>query len=77
MITIKRFSYFFKQGVITFRDASKGKYRVESSAIDELRKEMFSFNNKRSDDKENLMCDSRAVENDVRKALTSYGLATK
>ena len=39
--------------------------------IDELKKEMFGKEEKRSDDKANLLRDRRSVEGDVRKSLTN------
>ena len=40
-------------------------------AVDELKKEMFGKEEKRSDDKANLLRDRRSVEGDVRKSLTN------
>ncbi len=74
MITIRSFGCFFRQGATIFRDASKGRYSEESTAVDELRKEMFATDSKRSDDKSNLMRDRKAVEKDVRRAMTNYCL---
>ena len=71
MCVIKEIGRFLKKGADTFREASQGRYYEESEAIDELKKEMFSKEEKRSDDKANLLRDRRSVEGDVRKSLTN------
>ena len=71
MCVIKEIGRFLKKGADTFREASQGRYYEESEAIDELKKEMFGKEEKRSDDKANLLRDRRSVEGDVCKSLTN------
>ena len=71
MCVIKEIGRFLKKGADTFREASQGRYYEESEAIDELKKEMFGKEEKRSYDKANLLRDRRSVEGDVRKSLTN------
>ena len=71
MCVIKEIGRFLKKGADTFREASQGRYYEESEAIDELKKEMFGKEEKRSDDMANLLRDRRSVEGDVRKSLTN------
>ena len=64
MCVIKEIGRFLKKGADTFREASQGRYYEESE-------EMFGKEEKRSDDKANLLRDRRSVEGDVRKSLTN------
>ena len=62
MCVIKEIGRFLKKGADTFREASQGRYYEESEAIDELKKEMFGKEEKRSDDKANLLRDRRSSD---------------
>ena len=66
MCIIKEFGRFVRRGVITFRYASRGQYRIETDGIDEIRKELFEIESHRSDDRRNLQRDRKAIERDVR-----------
>lgn len=70
MCMIKEIGRFLKRGADTFREASQGRYYEKSRALDELKKEMFGKEEKRCDDKANLLRDRQSVESDVRKSLT-------
>lgn len=74
MCVVKEICRFLKKGAETFREASQGRYYEESSAVDELRKEMFGKEEKRSDDKANLLRDRQYIEGDVRRSLTNLAI---
>lgn len=65
MCIFKEVERFIKNGVSTFRDASIGRYKQNSEAISELRKELLEKRSDRSDDKKNLLEDRKHVERDV------------
>lgn len=66
MYIIREFGHFVKRGVITFRYASRGQYRIEADGVDEIRKEILEIEYHRSDDRRNLQRDRKAIERDVR-----------
>ena len=74
MCVVKEIGRFLKRGADTFRSASQGRYCDESAAIDELKKVMFGKEEKRSDDKANLLRDRQSVGSDVRKALSKLAV---
>ena len=69
MCILKEVGRFIKNGASTFRDASQGRYRQNSEAISEIRKEILEKDRNRNDDKRNLMKDRKNVEGDVRKSF--------
>lgn len=74
MCILKEVGRFLKNGASTFRDASQGRYRQNSEAISEIRKEIFEKDRSRTDDKKNLMGDRKNVEGDVRKSFNEIVL---
>ena len=74
MCVIKELSRFIKKGTSTFRDASKGRYHKESKEIIELKEEMFGKESRRSDDRQNVLKDRKAIEKDVRKSFDKLAL---
>lgn len=74
MCVIKELSRFLKRGATTFHDASRGRYHEESEEILELRKEIFGKESRRSDDRQNVLKDRKAIEKDVRKSFDKLAL---
>ena len=74
MCIFREFGRFVRRGVITFRYASKGQYRIEADGIDEIRKEIFEIECHRSDDRRNLQRDRKAIERDVRVSFNKLTL---
>jgi hypothetical protein len=69
MCILKEVGRFIKNGASTFRDASQGRYRQNSDAVSEIRKEIMEKDRDRTDDKKNLMEDRKNVEGDVRRSF--------
>ena len=69
MCILKEVGRFIKNGASTFRDASQGRYRQNSDAVSESRKEIMEKDRDRTDDKKNLMEDRKNVEGDVRRSF--------
>lgn len=75
MCILKEVGRFIKNGASTFRDASQGRYKQNSEAISEIRKEILEKDRNRNDDKRNLMKDRKNVEGDVRKSFNEIVLS--
>ena len=69
MCILKEVGRFIKNGASTFRAASQGRYRQNSDAVSEIRKEIMEKDRDRTDDKKNLMEDRKNVEGDVRRSF--------
>lgn len=68
MCIIKKIGRFIKNGAETFREASSGVYRRESSETSEMRRELFKKESSPADDKANLRKDLRNVRGDFNRA---------
>lgn len=77
MCIFKEVSSFIKNGITTFRDASRGDYRQDSEAISEIRKEILEKDRNRDDDKRNLLEDRKNVERDIRKSYNEILLSNE
>nr|DAQ59648.1 MAG TPA: hypothetical protein [Caudoviricetes sp.] len=69
MCILKKAWSFIKNGVSTFRDASQGRYKQNSEAISEIRREILEI---RKGDKRNLREDRKNIERDMRRSLYPY-----
>lgn len=74
MCMFKEFGRFVMRGVITFRSASRGQYRIETDDVNEIRKELFGIESHRSDDRRNLQRDRKTIERDVRMSFNKLTL---
>jgi hypothetical protein len=74
MCILKEVNSFIKNGISTFRDASRGSYKDDSSEVSSIRKEIMEKDNNSSDDKKNLIEDRKKVGRDVRKSYNEIVL---
>lgn len=74
MCILEKVGRFIKDGASTFREASQGRYKQNSEAISEIRKEIIEKDRNRTDDKRNLMEDRKNIERDVRRSFNEISL---
>jgi hypothetical protein len=60
---------FIKNGVATFRAASRGQYRADSPEIEQIRREIMQAKTGYSQDRANLRNDRKNVARDIRRAF--------
>ncbi|MDR1919474.1 MAG: hypothetical protein LBQ65_07500 [Tannerellaceae bacterium] len=60
---------FILNGAVVFRNASHGRYRHTSQAIDEIRDEMLQKGSGRDEDKRNLLKDKKNISTYIRSAF--------
>jgi hypothetical protein len=65
----KEIRKFILNGAVVFRNASHGRYRQTSQAIDEIRDEILQKGTGRDEDKRNLLKDRKNISTDICSAF--------